>query len=72
MPPITKQEKDLRQRSMASALGSNEMEGLFADKPTLAIIERYIQGELTPDQFSEAMDGHAASLVRRTTFAGAA
>ena len=72
MPPITEEERDLRQRSMASALGSNEMEGLFADEPTRVIVERYIEGELTPDQFSEAMNSHAASLIKRTTFAGAA
>ena len=63
MPSISEDEMNGRQRSVASNLGTHAMEGLFPDGPTLTILRRYEHGELTLEQFSEAMDAHARKLI---------
>jgi hypothetical protein len=73
MATISEEEKTHRRVSMASNLGTHGMEGLTPDGATLAIIHRYEEGELSQEQFSEAMDVHAYSLVeKRRALAGAA
>jgi len=63
MPRIGEDEQARRQRMMDSVLGTHEMEGMFADEVTLAIVKKYVTGEFDMDEFSAAMDLHARSLV---------
>jgi hypothetical protein len=63
MPEISEQEKQRRQRMVRSVLGTHAMEGLFPDEPSLSLMRRYEHGELTLDEFSDAMDAHAYSLA---------
>jgi hypothetical protein len=63
MPPISEEEKLRRQRSNESVLGSSAMEGLFPDQATQAILRQYENGELSLEQFSQAMDSHARQLL---------
>jgi hypothetical protein len=73
MATISEDEKRSRHASMQSVLGSHAMEGLFPDAATSALIKRYEEGELTLDQFSEAMDIHAQKLLAaQRKMAGAA
>jgi len=73
MPGVSKEEIQRRQNSVASTVGTHAMEGIFPDAPTVAILRRYEQGELTLEQFSAAMDAHAHELISATrTLAGAA
>lgn len=73
MAPISEKEKLSRHASMQSVLGSHAMEGLFPDAATSTLIRRYEEGELTLDQFSEAMDQHAQKLLAaQRNMAGAA
>jgi hypothetical protein len=39
------------------------MEGLAPDDATLAVLRQFEEGELTMEQFSAAMDRHAAALL---------
>jgi hypothetical protein len=48
-----------------SVKGTHAMEGLFSDAETNAIFARYVSGEFDMEQFSNAMDAHALSLVSR-------
>ena len=63
MPRIGEDEQARRQRMMDSVLGTHEMEGMFADEVTLAIVKKYVTGEFDMEDFSRAMDAHARSLV---------
>jgi hypothetical protein len=60
---ITEEEKLRRRSSTQSALGTFAMEGLAPDNATLAVLRRFEDGELTMEQFSVAMDRHAAALL---------
>ncbi len=73
MIAISEDEKLLRRRANESVFGTFAMEGLTPDEPTREIFRKYAEGLLTLDQFSEAMDCHAYSLVAAyTKMAGAA
>ncbi len=63
MPRISESESVRRHDMMQSVLGTHEMEGMFADEETLAIIQKYVTGEFEMDEFSAAMDAHARSLI---------
>ena len=63
MPRISEDEQTRRHNMMQSVLGTHEMEGMFADEATLAIITKYVTGEFDMEDFSRAMDAHARSLV---------
>jgi hypothetical protein len=39
------------------------MEGLTPDATTLDLFRRYEEGDLTLEQFSDAMDRHASALL---------
>ena len=64
MPIISAQENLRRRRMVDSVLGTHAMEGIEPDEKTLGLFERYVCGEFTLDDFSEAMDAHALSLVK--------
>lgn len=73
MPSISEDEKARRHQLVESVLGTNAMEGLSPDTATLSLMRRYEQGELTMEQFSEAMDRHAHELLAaQRKMAGAA
>ena len=63
MALISEDEKRRRRQSSESVLGTHAMEGLFPDEPTRSLLRRYDEGELSLDQFSEAMDRHAHALL---------
>ncbi len=63
MPRISEEERSRRRNMMQSVLGTHEMEGMFADKATVAIMDSYVSGEFDMDEFSSAMENHARSLV---------
>jgi hypothetical protein len=65
MVEITVQEKMRRRQSIDSVLGSHAMSGLFPDAETLALMQRYTEGEFTLEEWSAAMDAHANDLVVR-------
>jgi hypothetical protein len=49
------------------------MEGIELDQTVHALMERYANGELSLDQFSAAMEGHAQSAAtEKVELAGAA
>ncbi|MGD0799180.1 MAG: antitoxin VbhA family protein [Acidobacteriaceae bacterium] len=63
MAPITEEEKRHRREGNASVLGTHAMEGLFPDAETVALMDRYAEGEFTIEEFSTAMDLHVKKLV---------
>ncbi len=63
MALISEEEKLRRRESNESVFGSFAMEGLEPDEVTRSIFLRYENGELTLEQFSEAMDRHANELI---------
>ncbi len=73
MAVLSEEEKLERRRSNESIFGTFAMEGLYPDEPTRAIFKQYEEGQLTLDQFSEAMDRHAYALLAASgKMAGAA
>jgi hypothetical protein len=72
MPKISEAEKNRRHRINESVLGTNAMEGLHPDAETLALLQKYEDGELTGEQLSSALNEHALSLVEASRLAGAA
>ncbi|MBB5065359.1 antitoxin VbhA family protein [Granulicella mallensis] len=72
MPKISEAEKNRRHRINESVLGTNAMEGLYPDAETLALLQKYEDGELTGEQLSSALNEHALSLVEASRLAGAA
>ncbi len=63
MPKISEEEKLSRSLSNNSVFGTFAMEGLEPDEVTRKIFHQYENGELTLEQFSEAMDRHAHDLI---------
>ena len=63
MAELTEAEKQKRRRIVGSTIGTHAMEGLRPDAQTLDILNRYADGELSPEQFSEHMQAHAKTLV---------
>jgi Antitoxin VbhA len=73
MVQIPEEEKQRRRTAMQSILGSHAMEGLFPDEASSSLINRYIEGELTLEQFSQSMDEHGQKLLTaHRNMAGAA
>ncbi len=70
---VSAEEKAGRRESVASTIGTHAMEGLVPDPETIAILTRYQEGELSLEEFSEAMDAHARTLTAsHSAYAGAA
>ena len=65
METITAAERARRRRIVGSAIGTHEMEGLSPDAKTRQIMSSYAEGELTTEQFSDAMQRHAAEVLER-------
>ncbi len=63
MISISEEEKLRRQQASASVIGTHAMEGLTPDATTLDLFRRYEEGDLTLEQFSDAMDRHASALL---------
>jgi hypothetical protein len=74
MAQISDEEKLRRRRVNESVIGTNAMEGLELDAETLALMERFAEGELTRQQLSEEIDLHVKKLLtqQRARVAGAA
>jgi len=60
---ISEEEKRRRREGNESVFGTHAMEGLEPDEATRAIFHRYAEGDLTMEQFSEAMDQHVHQLL---------
>jgi hypothetical protein len=52
---ISKAEQLSRRNSIDHNRSSSAIEGIYPDAATTAIEESYVRGELTPDQFSDAL-----------------
>ena len=63
MAAISEEEKLRRWRANESVFGTFAMEDLTPDETTRAIFRQYADGSLTLEQFSDAMDRHAHSLL---------
>ena len=63
MAQISEEEKRRRREGNESVFGTHAMEGLEPDEATRTIFHRYAEGELTMEQFSDAMDQHANRLL---------
>lgn len=62
MAVISEEEKLRRRQSNEDVIGTGAMEGQFLDKPTLALMRRFEEGELDRQQLSAAIHLH----VQRT------
>jgi hypothetical protein len=69
MAHISEAEKLRRRHINESVIGTNAMEGLTLDAETLALMDRYAEGELTSEQVSAGIRLHVDQLLeaRRTT-----
>jgi hypothetical protein len=63
MALISEEEKLRRRQSNESVIGTNAMEGLHLDATTLALMDRFAEGELTREQLSAAIDLHVENLL---------
>jgi len=52
---LRESERERRQRAVASARGSLAIEGLEVDPETQALVDRYIEGELSIDELMPAI-----------------
>ena len=60
MPVITTDRlREQRSREIENSLASGRMEGLEPSAGAMAIFQRYIDGELTPEQMGAAIDEYA-------------
>ena len=53
--PLSDEEREWRQRSVASARGSVRLSGFVLDAETEDLARRYVAGELTGDEFAAAV-----------------
>jgi hypothetical protein len=70
MPRISQAEKLRRRRINESVIGTNAMEGLTLDAETLALMDRYAEGELTREQLSAEIDRHVDKLLAAQGLSG--
>jgi hypothetical protein len=63
MPAISEQEKLRRRQSNQDVLGTHAMEGIFPDAATLALMDRFAEGELSREELSYAIDLHVQGLL---------
>lgn len=61
---ISEAEKARRRRAVGSSEGSLAMEGQSLDAFTRDLNRRYIDGEISLDEFSRAIDDHLAALAQ--------
>ena len=66
MAEISEHEKCRRREGNACVLGTHAMEDIFPDQEALDILNRYAEGELSLDEFSEALDRHALRLATKS------
>lgn len=60
---ITEKEKQRRQQVIASSIGSLAMEGQQLDALGNEISRRYIEGEISLEDFSRLMEEHTHALI---------
>lgn len=70
MAQISEAEKLHRRRINQSVIGTNAMEGLTLDAETLALMDRYAEGELTREQLSAEIDRHVDTLLAAQGLSG--
>jgi hypothetical protein len=68
---VSEAEKLRRRRINESVIGTNAMEGLTLDAETLALMDRYAEGELTREQLSAGIDRHVDKLLAAQGISGA-
>lgn len=64
MAAISEMESKRRERVVSSSVGSLAMEGQQLDAVTVALNQRYVNGDLTLEEFSEAVERHVQELAR--------
>jgi hypothetical protein len=62
MAVISEEEKLRRRRAVESVLGTNAMEGIFLDAPTLALMRRFETGDIEIEELSAAIDLHVSDM----------
>ena len=63
---IDAKEQARRRHSNENVIGTSAMEGITLDAETLALMQRFEEGELTRKELSTAIDAHVAQLVSAT------
>jgi hypothetical protein len=63
MAQISAPEKFLRHQSNQDVLGTHAMEGIAPDAATLALMDRFAEGELSREELSAAIDLHVQGLL---------
>ena len=61
---ISESEKARRRRAVGSSEGSLEMEGQSLDAFTRDLNKRYVEGDLSLEEFSRAIDEHVATMAQ--------
>jgi len=62
MAMISEQEKLRRRHCVESVIGTNGMEGIVLDAPTLALMRRFEAGDIELEQLSAAIDLHVSDM----------
>ena len=60
---ISEKEQRRRREIVESVIGTNAMEGLFLDAPTLAIMEQFKDGAIEIEELSLAIDRHVQKMI---------
>ena len=68
MPAISEAEKLRRRESVNSAIGTTAIAGQFLDAKTIALFDLYVDGELSQQELSAAINSHVADLVRASGY----
>jgi hypothetical protein len=64
MATICDAEKAHRRESTECAFGTLAMSGMFPDAETMALFNRYVEGEFTREELSATLDLHVADILR--------
>jgi hypothetical protein len=62
MALISEEEKLRRKQCVESVIGTNAMEGIFLDAPTLGLMRRFEAGEIEIEELSAAIDLHVSEM----------
>lgn len=68
MAMISDEEKLRRHLIIESAIGTNAMESIFLDGPTLALMHLFESGEMEIEQLSAAIDLHVQDMCLQLSF----
>jgi hypothetical protein len=64
MAAISQEEKLRRREIVDSSIGTNAMSGVFLDAEASALFERFVEGEFSQSELSDAINSYVANLLR--------